>query len=62
MSLGVSPTGDIFQRKIDEIFKELPNIFGITNDIPVSGYDDDVKDHENTLSRVFLSNMQKKKS
>ena len=30
---GVSPAGDMFQRKIDEIFEELPNVFGIADDI-----------------------------
>ena len=29
----VAPAGDIFQRQIYEIFKELPNIFGIADDI-----------------------------
>ena len=40
----VAPAWDIFQRKIDETFKELPNIFGIADDILVEGYDKDDTD------------------
>ena len=36
----------MYQGKIDEIFKELPNVFGIANDILVVGFDDDGGDHE----------------
>ena len=32
-----APTGDLFQRKINEIFKSLPNICGIANNILVVG-------------------------
>ena len=31
LSFGAALAGDIFQRKIDKIFKELPNIFAITD-------------------------------
>ena len=50
---GATPTGDMFQSKIDEIFKNLPNVFGIANDILVVGYDSDGKDHDDTLQRVL---------
>ena len=30
---GASPVGDMFQRKIDNIFKDLPNVLGIADDI-----------------------------
>ena len=43
----------MFQRKIDEIFKELSNMFGIADDIIVVGYDTDGKDHDETLWRVL---------
>ena len=33
--LGAAPEGDMFQRKIDEISKDLPNVFDITVDILV---------------------------
>ena len=35
----------MFQRKIDEIFKDLPNVFGIVDDILVVGYEADGKVH-----------------
>ena len=52
-AFGGAPAGDIFQRKIDKIFKELPNVFSIANDILVVGYGADDKDHEETLQRVL---------
>ena len=36
----------MFQRKIDEIFKDLPNEFSIVNDTLVAGYEADGKDHD----------------
>ena len=32
---GAAPTGDLFQSKIDEIFKNLLDVFGIVDDILV---------------------------
>ena len=52
------PTGDMFQRKIDKIFKDLPNLFGITDNILVVGYDRDGKDHDETLQRVLQVSRQ----
>ena len=43
----------MFQRKIDEIFKDLPNVFGIADDILIAGYDSDGKDHNKTAWRVL---------
>ena len=40
--------GDMFQSEIDEIFKGLPNIFGIADDILIEGYDVDGIDHDKT--------------
>ena len=42
-----------FQQKIDEIFSDLPNVFGIADDILVVGYDSDGKDHDKTLWQVI---------
>ena len=36
-----------------EIFKDLPNVFGIANDILVAGYEADGKDHDKTVWRVL---------
>ena len=43
----------MFQRKMDGIFKDLPNVFGTTDNILVVGYDRHGKDHDNTLQRVL---------
>ena len=39
--LGPAPVRNMFQCKIDEIFNDMPNIFGILDDILITGYDDD---------------------
>ena len=49
----VAPASDIFQRKIDIIFRVLPNVFGIVDDILIVGYDDDNKCHDRTLRQVM---------
>ena len=36
-------------KKIDKIFKDLANVFGIAHDILVVGCDSNGKDHDNTL-------------
>ena len=48
-SFGAAPAGDVVQRKLDEIFKKLPKVFGILDDILVVGYDSDSKDHDATV-------------
>ena len=53
LSFGAGPTGDMFRRKIDVIFKDLLNVFGITDDILVVGYDRDGKDHDETLQQYY---------
>ena len=46
----------MFQRKIDDMFKEFPNLFGIPGDILVVGHDDDHDgtDHNNTMEKCYL--------
>ena len=48
LPFGAASTADMFQHKIDEIFKDLPNVFGIVDDILVVGHDSDDKDHGKT--------------
>ena len=43
----------MFQRKADEVFKDLYNVFGIIDYILALGYDRDDKDHHDTLQRVL---------
>ena len=45
LSIGVAPAGG-------EILKDLPNIFGIADDILIIGYDADGKDCDKTLRQV----------
>ena len=49
LPFGAASSGDMFQTKIDETFKDLPNVFGIADDNLGVGYDVDSKDHDNTL-------------
>ena len=53
LPFGPAPTGIIFQYKTDKIFKNLPNVFGIADDILVVVYDIDGKDHDETLQPVL---------
>ena len=36
----------MFQRKVDEIFKELSNVFNIVDNILAIAYDKDDMDHD----------------
>ena len=44
----------MFQWKIDEIFNDMPNVFGITDDILVIGYDKDDADHDEALYKMLM--------
>ena len=33
LPFGTAPVSDMFQHKIDEIFSDMPNVFGIADDI-----------------------------
>ena len=39
----------MFQCKIDETFNDMPNVFGIADDILVIGYDEDGTDHDKAV-------------
>ena len=43
----------MFQCKIDEIFSDVPNVFGIVDDILVIGYDNNGADHDAAVHRVL---------
>ena len=53
LPFGAAPAGDMFQRKTDEIFKDMPNVYGIVDDTLVAEYDADGKDHNKTVWRVL---------
>ena len=44
----------MFQHKIDEIFNDILNVFGITDDILVIGYDENGADHDAAVHKVLL--------
>ena len=44
--------------KIDEIFKDMPNLFGIADDILVAVYKADGRDHDETVQRVLQRSRQ----
>ena len=50
---GAAPAGDMFQYKIDEIFNDMLNVFGIADDILVIGYDKDGADHDEVIYKVL---------
>ena len=49
LPFGVVPAGDMFQCKIDKIFNDMPNVFGITDNILVIGYNEDGTDHDEAV-------------
>ena len=48
LPFGVAPACDVFQRKTDELFQKLLNVFGIANDILIAWLSDLDKDHDAT--------------
>ena len=53
-SFSVAPAGNTFQRKIDEIFKDLQNTFRIADDMLVVDHINDGRDHDKMLQGVLL--------
>ena len=47
------PVGDMFQHKINEIFNDMPNVFGIADDILVIGYDEDGTYHDEAVYNML---------
>ena len=43
----------MLQKKIDELFSGMPNVFGIANDILIAGIDKQGKDHDETSDKVL---------
>ena len=53
LPFGAVPAGDMFQWKIDEIFNDMPNVFGIADNILVIGYDKDGADHDEAVYNML---------
>ena len=47
------PVGNMFQCKIDEIFNNMPKVFGIADDILVIGYNEDRADHDKAIYNML---------
>ena len=53
LPFGAAPTGDMFQKKKDELFSDIPNVFGTADDILISGFDADGREHDRILKEVW---------
>ena len=53
LPFAAAPVDDMFQRKINEIFNDIPNVFGIVDDILVIGHDKDGADHDKAVYNVL---------
>ena len=51
VAFGAAKAGDVFQKKIDNIFKELSNVLSIADNNLVEGCDENSADHERTVCR-----------
>ncbi|KAL9978440.1 hypothetical protein ACROYT_G015954 [Oculina patagonica] len=53
LPFGLVCAQDIFQRKVDETFGDLPGVTGIADDIVVYGYKSDCSDHDENFYAVL---------
>ena len=53
LPFGAALVGNMFQRKINEIFNDISNVFGIADDILLIGYDKDEADHNKAVYNVL---------
>ena len=53
LPFGAAPLGNMFQCKIDEIFNDIPNVFGVADDILVIGYGKDGTDNNVAVYKVL---------
>ena len=53
LPFGLNCAQDIFQKKVDETFSDIPGVTGISDDIIVVGYKADGSDHDANLKAVL---------
>ena len=53
MPFGISVAGDVFQRKLDTIFGNIPQVTCIADYIMVIGYNEDHSDHDKAFSQLL---------
>ena len=52
-TFGLNCAQDVFQKKVDETFSDIPGVTGISDDIIVVGYKSDGSDHDANLTAVL---------
>ena len=60
LPFGAALAGYMFQRKIDKLFNDISNVFGIANDILIAGFDANDRDHDASLKQVLQTCRQDK--
>ena len=53
LPFGLNCAQDVFQKKVDETFSDIPGVTGISDDIIVVGYKSDGSDHDANLTAVL---------
>ena len=53
MPFGITVAGDVFQRKLDTIFRHLSQVACIADDIIVVGYKADHNDHDTAFTKLL---------
>ena len=45
--------GNMFQKRIDELFRGMPNVFGIADDILIAGFNEQGRDHDAVVEKYL---------
>ena len=53
LAFGLICAQDVFQRKVDETFGNMPGVTGIADDIIITGFKEDGSDHDANLKAVL---------
>ena len=53
LPFGAALVGTMFQCKVNEIYNDMPNVFGIADDILMIGYGKDRRDHDEAVYSVL---------
>ena len=53
LPIGAALAGSMFQKKIDKLFSDIPNVFGIADDILIAGFGADGRVHHMRLEQVM---------
>ena len=53
LPFGASPGGNMFQKKINKLLSGISNVFSIADNILITGFDEQGKDHYETLNKIL---------